>query len=351
MTFIGGHSRPVQQIPEPSRFWIAHAPRSWKALNTPWSDLASGRFEGFQRRSDPALSEIDAADLDDVFYIPPVDPKLRRQRNEQVQALVEAGTSVLVHALPGEENLPEAATVVYDLLQPLIDGELERLLTLPPGSTAAWPLIPGLTDPPETCDEGCALLASRGVRCVQPLTLELTPLASRRLAEGREDDIFDALFHGAPMSERKFSRIAGSHELAPFMERPPVALAPRYRSNRQIATKLAMIAEYWLRLEKSLIRGQCFLRAARSTEKTHHHLAALTKEKNLKIITWLDTRSHDLVKEIVLTGSSALLDRLASEYLGHLSAGDADDELGGDEESDDEDLEEAHLEESDEDDP
>ncbi len=311
-----GHSRPVQHICEPARFWIGYSPRTWRSVTDLWSDLANARLEGYQRRFAPTLTELDADGLDDMFYLPPVDPELREQRNQQAEMLVRQGITVLIQAVPGEQGFPAGAHVVYDLLQPLLAGEIERLLTLPAGSTAAWPLIPGLTDPAEICDEGCALLASCGVTCVQAITLELSPLARRRLAEGREDDVFDAVFHSVAKSERELSRIAAQHGLEIFMRRPEIKLPSRFLSNRTIATQLSLVAELWTRLEKSVSQGQAFLRAARGAATTHHHLTALAEEKNLKVLSWLDTRSIDLVKEIVDRGRNSLFEELLAEYLG-----------------------------------
>lgn len=316
MSSIAGRSRPVQQIPEPSRFWIGHTPRTWKATSSPWTHLACARLDGFQKRSEFTFTELEADGLESMLYLPPVDPALRSQRREAVEELREKRVAVLLQARLGEEDLPPASGVVYDLLLPLISGESERLLELPPGSVAVWPLISGITDPPELCDEGCSLLASCGVTCVQSMTVELSPLIRRKLAEGRDEDVFDALFHGSPMSERQFARIAVQHGLRSFMERPHMPGTQKFVSNRRIATHLAMIAELWLRLDRATGQGQALLRATRGAERTHHHLAALVGETNLKIIDWLDTISHDLIVEFVTTGTTALYRELLEEYLG-----------------------------------
>lgn len=335
MSSITGRSRPVQQIPEPSRFWIGYSPRNWKGTERPWTDLANAKLEGFQRRGPIGIPEIESEGLDNLFYLPPVAPEMHSERQRVIDDLHQVRVPVLLQADPREDDLPQNCHVVYDLLHPLLEGDLEVFFKLPEGCTVVWPLISGLTDPPEICDEGCDLLSARGVRCVQPVVVELTPFIKRRLAEGRDEDVYDSLFHSDPMSEREFARIAYRYGLNPFMTRPPIAGTPKFVSNYQIAGVLAMIAELWLRLDRPTGQGQAILRAARGAERTHHHLAALAEEKNLKVLNWLDTGSQDLIRELVETGSVDLQQELFEEYVGKRSAtrrqdddedGDVDDD-------------------------
>ena len=328
-----GRSRPIQQIPEPSRFWIGYSPRNWKGTQRPWTDLANGKLEGFQKRGALSLPQIDSDGLDSLFYMPPVVPELHGERQRIIDELTRLRVPILLQTEPGAEDLPEVCHPVYDLLHPLLEGDLEAFFKLPAGSSVVWPLISGLTDPPEICDEGCDLLAQRGVRCVQPVTVELTPFIKRRLAEGRDEDVYDALFHSEPMSEREFARMAHRYGLSPFMTRPLIAGTPKFVSNFRIAGVLAMIAELWLRLDRSTGQGQAILRAARGAERTHHHLAALVEEENLKVLTWLDTRSQDLIRELVDTGDVVLLQELFEEYVGRSSSKRRSDDDDEDEES------------------
>ena len=206
--------------------------------------------------------------------------------------------------------------VIYDLLGVLLEGDVDRLSELPHGSLAVWPLIGGLTDRPDVWDEGCMLLKIAGVKCVQAMVVDLSASMRRKLAEGRDDDVFDALFHGDPPSEQLFATYGERYGLEPFIERPHTGISPRQVRNRRIAADLALAGEIWLRLGKSVGIGQALFRAARGAEKTHHDLAALVKEENLTVMDWLDAHSLRFVEEIVQAGHSTLLHELIEEYLG-----------------------------------
>jgi len=309
----GGRTRTVRQLPEPVRFWIAHGPRSWRCAGGLWSDLANGRLEGLGRAT-AELPELEA-DVDDLFYLPQVAPELAGVRDRLAASLIEAGTPVLVQLRPGERPELPGAEVIYDLLDALLGDELASLGAVPAGANTVWPLIPGITDHPELWDEGLERLAAAGVRRVQGLALELGPRARRRLAEGREEHVFDALFHGSVPSERGFARHVARHGLEPFLPRPRTGVSPRRVNNRQIAARLALAGELWLRLGRPVNAGQALFRAARGAESTHHDLVGLAREKNLEVMDWLDKSAAEVVREIVLEGRSSLLEELRGEYL------------------------------------
>lgn len=321
-------SRPVRQTPEPSRFWIAYSPRTWRSCDVPWTDLAAGRL-ALPPRHGPAPLEATAPDpegIDDLFYLPPVARALREERDRQVAEVVAAGTPLLLQlsldepppALPPVPPLVNggtSVTVVYDLLGVLLAGEVERLAELPRGAVAVWPLVPGLTDTPEIREEGCELLVAAGVACIQPLALEVAPPARRVLVEGRDERAFDAVFHGESASERSFAVAADRHGLAVFFSRPATGFSARTRHNRSIAARLALAGELWHRLERSVAPGQALFRAARGAENTHHDLVALVREENLRVMDWLDAWSLEQVVALVQTGRLPILDELVAAYL------------------------------------
>lgn len=316
-----GGSPPPRQLPEPARFWIAHTPRRWHSAGGLWTDLAHARIRGFRTGGAP-LPKLEADGLDDLFHLPPVRSELRAARDELAAAIARSGTPVLAQLLPDERLRLPGVVEVYDLLRPILDGELERLGELPEGSTAVWPLIAGLTDRPERWQEGCDRLAAAGVGCVQATAVELSPELRSHLARDRGDEIFDALFHGAPPSERDFSRYAHARGLGVFMPRPETGRSPREIRNRQLAAQLALAGELWLRLNRSVAAGQALFRAARGAESTRHDLAALVREENLTVMTWLSTRSAELIVEVVTRNRSTLLEDLLGEYFDDAQAGD-----------------------------
>ncbi len=319
MVKAGGRTRPVQQLPEPSRFWIAYSPRTWRCCSFLWTDVARLDLGGMQKpTSGHGIPEVAGEALDDLFYLPPVDSELSAERDRMAASWVESGTGVLVQLRIGEVCKVDGAVKVFDLLEPLLSSETEDLLSLPEGSVAVWPLIPGISDHPGRWEDGLPLLASAGVGCVQPVALDLSPVQRRRLAEGRHESVFDALFHGSKEggTEKDFARYAHRHQLKVFMERPLVGAAARVRSNREIAAKLALAGELWLRMEKSVAAGQAYFRAARGAETTSLDLAALVREDNLKVINWLNDASRELVEEWVQHGTLGQLDTLMAEYVG-----------------------------------
>ncbi len=307
--------KPPRQLPEPARFWIAHAPRRWHSAGGFWTDLAHARIRGFRTTGGAPLPELEGGGFDDVFQLPPVRPELRTDRDALAAALVRSGTPVLAQLLPGERAPLPGVVVVYDLLRPLLDGELTGLDELAQGTTAVWPLVAGLTDRPELWEEGCERLAAAGVGCVQATAVELDPELRSRLARERGDEVFDALFHGPPPSERDFSRCAHAHGLRVFMPRPETGSSPRRIRNRQLASRLALAGELWLRLDRSVASGQALFRAARGAESTRHDLAALVREDNVTVMNWLSTLSAELIVEVVTRDRSTLLEELLEEYL------------------------------------
>ena len=314
-------AKPATQLPEVGRFWIRYAPKTWEGAERPWIHLG-GAVLGDWAKGKPRASEsasLSATPLDDVLYVPPVPPRRAAARDELARERLMAGTPVLVQLLPGEESTvpPVAgAAFVVDLLQTLLERDLGTLRRLPAGSTAAWPLLPGLTDDPALWELGCRDLAAAGVRCVQATALTLTPADRRRLAErwGGEDGAFEALFHREPRAERDFARVAHRHGLAPFLPRPLPRPPVLGAGNRRIGGALALAAEVWLRLGRPVETGQALYRDARWADRTTYDLEALAREGNLGVLPF-DPLSRLIVDECEQGDESEQVARLLAEYL------------------------------------
>jgi hypothetical protein len=287
--------------------------------------LANTRLGGFQGVPVDTLPSLDGADLDDFLVLPPVKDELNRARDLLATSLIEKGAPVLIQLRPGERCEVAQARKIYDLLGPVLRGEFKQLTKLPAGSTAVWPLLPGLSDHEEVWNEGLSLLQAVGVSCVQPVTVDLLPRERRFLAEGRDDHVFDALFHGPSPSEQAFARCADRYGLEVFMRRKPTGRTPRVENNRRIAADLALSGELWLRLGRSVNGGQALFRAARGAESTHYDLMALAREKNLMVMGWLDAKTLAVIQEIVREGGAGLLQELMDEYLGRTESSSSDD--------------------------
>ena len=324
--------RPAALLPEAGRFWIRYVPRAWESPEPPWIHLAEGRLGEWGRSASQKAAAGAGANvfemlaeepLDDVLYLPPVPSRRAAARDKLAGTRLVDGTPVVLQLFPGEESAVPAVSgvaFVYDLLPALLARDLDRLAKVPAGGTAVWTLISGLTDDPGLWDEGCARLAAAGVRCVQAVAPELEPSDRRRLAErwaseGKEDELFDALFHREPPRERDFARVAHRHGLTPFLARP-LPRPPVLRiENRRIGGILATIAELSLRLGRSEAQAQAWFHAARWIDTTHYEVDAVADEGNLAVLP-LDPACREAVAELVETGEVALLNELLTAYLG-----------------------------------
>jgi hypothetical protein len=320
-----GAPRPGVRLPDPGRFWIRYVPRLWEAPDIPWVDLAEGKLATFYKVRERALEPDDLlalaqAQLDDVFYLPPVPERLADARNHLASSQRAAGTPVLVHLFPGDP-LPwtaegEADGLVFDVLPALLDQDVDRLRLIPAGATAVWPLLPGLTDSPGLWEEGFEALTAAGVTRVQALAPLLSPSDRRRLVERWGDEgAFDALFHQQPPAERDFARAAHLCGFSPFLPRPLPAPPIRGGENRRIAGVLALAAELWLRLGRAVEQGQALYRAARWIDGASYDLKGLARERNLSVLTPLDALSRRLVAECADGSEPPLLTELLAAYV------------------------------------
>lgn len=309
------------QLPDPGHFWLRFAPRQWRGPERAWTNLAAGglRSSGGRRHSISTLPGLPARALDDVVYLPPVERAARGARDALARDMARQGSPVLVQVMPGEAPPGLPVLAIYDLLQPLLTGNLALLAELPRGSQTVWPLIAGVTDDPALVRSGLEILVAAGVAQVQGLTLDLAPADRRWLAGDGDEQRFAKLFHAPPPSERDFAVRAEAFGYAPFMARPALSSAassPTLRTNRRLGEALALSAELWLRLGKPVSRGQAFYRAMRYIDRCRHDLGVLFREGNLGVLEWLDPDSRAVVEETLQSGESRLLAQLLAAYLG-----------------------------------
>lgn len=305
--------------PEVGRLWLRASFRDWPGRSGRWIDLAEGRMRrGGDGTALPVAEAVDPAG--GLLYIPPVEDVLVPARDALVDTLARRGVPLLVQVAPDEllpaqtEGAP-AAVVVLDLLEVLLDRRLDRLDAAPPGAVALWPLLPGLTDSDDLCEEGCERLVGAGVGCVQATVPDLSPSDRRELAAGEnEGALFSRLFHGRTGGERRFAAIAASHGLAPFFRRGGKASDRRAR-NSSLAELLALAAELWLRLDRGEVWGQELFRASRWVEDTGVDVLALAAEGNLEIVEALRAPAAGIVAEWARTGGSITVEGWLAEYV------------------------------------
>ncbi len=307
--------------PGPERVWIRYRPRNWPSAAGLWTDFGRAAL-GQQGRSDARLPSAPPRAASDVVYLPPVDPELEPHRRELARAWAFTGTPVLVQRRLGD-GAAEAEEIaeVWDLLPTLLDRDLSPLGGLPDGAQAVWPLIPAVTDEAEVVAEGLDRLADAGVAAVQPLVLDLSAQAKRRLLESAGEGAFDRLFHGPPPAEREFAASARERGMKLFVSRPLPTGNPRLALRRRCAGELRLAAYLAYRLGWPEAESQAFLRAARWIDREDHDVAALAEEGNLEIVDWIDARSRAVVESIVESGNSPLVESLIVEFAGGTSAG------------------------------
>jgi hypothetical protein len=248
-------------------------------------------------------------------------------RATAIAELVAQGIPVVAQMRPGERLEPEvdesrdaegsgAALLhpIYDLTDLLVRRRWDELDRLPKGSTVLWPLAAGISDEFVEWRRGLESLRDRGVAHVQGLALHLSPEERRRLTDFVGDESFHSIFHRPPPAERQFARYARLYGFQPFLHRPLPAVPPRLRANRQLAGQLALAGELWMRLNRSLGRGQSFFRAARWVDAADHDVTALTREGNLSVVQAVDHHSRELLEEVVERGTSALVGELMHDY-------------------------------------
>jgi len=290
-----------------------------------WVDLGAGRLGevggenetiGAERPGGAPPLILEGPPLDDLLYLPPVPLELAPDREALARLHLAHGTPVLLQVLTGEPaaDLP-GATLIWDPLAVLLEGDLGRLAPIPAAAAVVWPLLPGVTDDPHLWEEGCKRLATAGVSCVQALAPRLDPSDRRRLVDRVGEGSFDALFHGESPSERAFARVAHRHGLSPFLPRPLPRPPLHGIENRRIAGDLALSAELWLRLDRPAGQGQSLYAAARQADRTPYDLTALARESNLGVLGWLDPVGRNLVEEVAAGGESSLLRELLAEYV------------------------------------
>lgn len=308
---VAASPRLASQLPDPGRLWIRHFPRAWPGPAGEWTDLALAA----PGVGDPRVPARVERSLDDLLYLPPVASEAAEERLATARRHLAGGTPVLIQLFPGDPPPPNGATPVYDLLPALLEGDVPALASLPPGSAAVWPLVAGLTDGEELCRRGLEGLASAGVETVQGLALTLSPASRRRLAVGRDEAAYHALFHRPPPSERRFARIAHGFGLAPFLQRPLPAPPLAGAGNRRLAGGLLLAAELWLRLERPASRGLALGRAARWIDASPYEVEALAREGNLAVVEEVDAETRGLLERWVGCGRLELVEELLAEYL------------------------------------
>lgn len=327
----GEGKRPSAQLPEPSRFWIRYVPRPrplerhWPAPPVPWLDLSRGRLHGLESLAGEGASEEPPPlpaplpdPLDDVLYLPPVAPRRAAGRDALAARHASHGTPVLLQVVAGDalEGSPPGTHVVVDLTAALLTGDHDLLDRVPAGGTAAWPLLPAITDDPSLWESACARLAAAGARAVQGVVPELTPADKRHLLERFGDDLFDALFHRDPPQVRDLARVAHGHGLAPFLERPLPRRPMLGIGNRRLAGWITLAAELEDRLERfSPQRVQGLYRAAREADRTPYDLEALARDGNLGVLGWLTPEARRIVEEALEAETPRRIRVLLEEYV------------------------------------
>lgn len=301
--------------PEPSRFWIRHAPRTWPGPEDWWIDIA---------RAVPADSDLraglvgsgEALQFQDLVYLPPVEEGAEVVVEQIAERCESLGVPALRQVLPGQAPVAAGSgPIVTDLTATLLEGRVADLELLPE-TWALWPLIPGLTDGEEVRDQGISLLVAAGAQGVIPVDPALTPVMRRRLAEFGSAETYNKLFHTENLSQvGNFSRAAALAGLAVYPPRPRLAESRR-APNRALASHFALLGELWLGCGRSEGRAHIFFSTARRLDEEPLDVGELARRGGLDSIGWIDTDGVGEIREFVTAGSSSLMRELEEVFYG-----------------------------------
>jgi hypothetical protein len=307
-----------EHAPEPSRLWIRWTPKRWPAADLPYLDLAGRRIEWPGPAPAAGDQELWVAEpaRKDLIAIPPLDAPRAAERDALVSTLQQSGSAVLVQTSRAEVPA-QGDVVVLDLLAAVL-GESDPFSGWIPPRAPLWvvlPLLPGVLDEAEL-DRWLGRIAALSPAATLGVAPELQPLDRRRIADALDETLYEEVFHSEAPSERRFARRAAERGLQVFAGRPASTGAPpRLRRNRELAAALAETGELWLKLGRAEPEGQSLLAAARHLEGTPLDFAALAREGNLGVVSWLSATARALIEERVASGRSATLEALRAAWL------------------------------------
>jgi hypothetical protein len=306
-----------EQLPEPGLFWVRWSPRPWSGPEGGvWTDLSRAGI-GWGSIDSGSSVEIrpEGRCLEDLIYLPPTTRRLRSAQLALAEEIAGQGTPVLLQRMPGDPEVRiDGVTPTHDLLPTLWHGEVDGLAELPAGTTAVWPLIPGVTDGPALIDRGLDLLAGAGVARAIGIDLELSPGDRREVVVSHGDQLFDLLFHRSSPGERRFCRAAAERGLEWWLDRP-LPSPPLLRvGNRRLAGLLLSIADLWSRLGLPPVQGQAYYRAARWIDESRYDVGALLREGNLGLVASIDDASLEALSGLLADGRSGVLEKLRAAW-------------------------------------
>ena len=284
--------------------------------------LASGKQAQARERL-PA-----GAALADLALAPPVRKDRTEEKENLVVDLISARVPVLDQFSAGVDSTKASgATLVADLLDAILEGNLDSLDDLPERAWIVLPLLPVVSSSPASWAEVVRRAGARRPLAVVGVAPELAPIDRRRLVERLGEEHFEAVHHAAiddgagRRLERAFAGAVFRAGLPAFIERPAAELPPRIGRNRVLATVLAECGELWLRAGRSEAEGAALLAAARHFESAAVaglDLAALSREGNLAHLGFLSPLALEVI------GSAAehagRLPRVAPPLLAELRA-------------------------------
>jgi hypothetical protein len=300
--------------PEPARFWIRHAPRTWPGPEDWWIDIA--RAVPADRDLRAGLVDFgEALQFQDLVYLPPVEEGAETVVQRIAERCESLGVPALRQILPGQDITAGSGPVVIDLTATLLAGQVGDLELLP-DTWVLWPLLPGLTDGDEMRDQGIDRLVAGGVSGVMPVDPVLTPVMRRKLAEFGSAETYNRLFHtDNPSQLRSFSRAAASAGLAVYPPRPRLAESRR-APNRALASHFALLGELWLGCGRSEGRAHVFFSTARRLDEEPLNVGELARRGGLDGIGWIDTDGVSEIRQFVDAGSSPLMRELEEVFFG-----------------------------------
>ncbi|MEM6701761.1 MAG: hypothetical protein AAF690_03595 [Acidobacteriota bacterium] len=257
--------------------------------------------------------------VDDTFWLPRVDDlawhaeALSTLRARQVPRVVEAGPGEPVQI--GKPRFEGQEVVVYPLTHELL--EERSLPSAPAGATTVLPWVPGFTAREEVWGLALDWAVEAEVAALVPLIPDLDDSAKRELARRSVDDRqYSELFHGAredvESALREVREEIRAKGLATVIERPLPLGPERLRRNRRVAAALLTAAEGARHLSEA--RREELSRAARWIENEQRDLLAIAADGNLKVLEWLPSEAHGLVRQVLEGGDEFRLAAFEKSY-------------------------------------
>lgn len=242
---------------------------------------------------------------------------LEAQEESVASRLEQEGFPILRRVTPGAPGGARGHCLL-DLADAVWNGD--RDLRRPLEATALWvlfPLFPGFD-----IGSGGPLggwierLLSLDAEAVLPFPVDLRPRERRAWAERLGEEHFEAVFHRDPAPIREVARAFARAGLSIFPELPCVERSSRReRERRELVARLAEVAFLLGEMGISERETQELWQSARKLEESELDLAAVAREGNLGVVSWLSPAARRWIERFVTQGAEATIGAVRARFV------------------------------------